>query len=59
VTLKVFDILGREVATLVDKLEPPGVNSVRLDASGLSSGVYFYRITGGSFVGTKQMLLVR
>ena len=59
VTLKVFDILGREVATLVDKLEPPGENSVRLEASRLSSGVYYYRITAGSFIGTKQMLLVR
>jgi dienelactone hydrolase len=59
VTLKVFDPLGREVATLVDKIEPAGVNSLKFDASRLSSGVYYYRITAGSFVGTKQMLLVR
>jgi dienelactone hydrolase len=59
VTLTVFDPLGREVARLVDKTEPPGVNSVRFDASRLSSGVYYYCIVAGSFVGTKQMLLVR
>ena len=59
VTLKVFDILGREIATLANKLEPAGVNSVRFDASRLSSGVYYYRIAAGSLVGTKQMLLVR
>ena len=59
VTLKVFDILGREVATLADKLDPAGVNSVRFDASRLSSGVYYYRIAAGSLVVTKQMLLVR
>jgi glucuronoarabinoxylan endo-1,4-beta-xylanase len=55
----VFDILGREIATLANKLEPAGVNSVRFDASRLSSGVYYYRIAAGSLVGTKQMLLVR
>ena len=59
VTLKVFDILGREVATLVDKLEPPGVNSVRFDASSLASGVYYYRVMAGSFVAVKQMSLLR
>jgi dienelactone hydrolase len=59
VTLKVFDPLGREVATLVDRIEPPGVNSLKFDASRLSSGVYYYRIVAGSFVGTRQMLLLR
>jgi dienelactone hydrolase len=59
VTLKVFDILGREVATLVDRPEPPGNNSVRFDASRLSSGVYYYRIEAGQFAGMKQMLLLR
>ena len=57
--LSLNDDRRREVATLVDKLAPPGVNSVRFDASRLSSGVYYYRITAGSFIGTKQMLLVR
>ena len=59
VTLKVFDILGRDVATLVNENEPPGQNSVRFDASRLSSGVYYYRIKAGSFVGMKEMLLLR
>ncbi len=59
VTLQVFDVLGREVATLVDGTETAGVKSVRFDASRLSSGVYYYRIAAGSFNGAKQMLLLR
>ena len=59
VTLKVFDTLGREIATLVDKTEPPGVNSVRFDASRLSSGVYCCRIEAGPFFASKPMLLLK
>ena len=59
VTLKVFDLLGQEVATLVDRPEPAGINSVRFDASRLSSGTYYYRIAAGSYVATRQMLLIR
>ena len=59
VTLKLFDPLGREVATLLDKTEPAGVNSVRLDASHLSSGVYYYRMVAGSFAESKQMVVLR
>ena len=59
VTLKLFDPLGREVATLLDKTEPAGVNSVRLDASHLSSGVYYYRMVAGSFAESKQMMVLR
>ncbi len=59
VTLRVFDILGREVATLVDEVQDAGFKSAEFDASGLSSGVYFYRIHAGDFVQTKKLLLMR
>ena len=59
VTLKVFDILGREVATLVDEVEQPGHKSVTFDAGGLASGVYFYRLSAGSFQQTRKLLLAK
>jgi hypothetical protein len=59
VTLKVFDLLGREVATLVNDVKEPGTYTVRWDASGVASGVYFYRLKAGDFVETKRMLLMR
>jgi len=57
--VKVFDVLGREVATLVNEVKEPGVYTVQWDASGVSSGVYFYRLKAGDFVQTKRMLLIR
>jgi hypothetical protein len=63
VTLKVYDVLGREVATLVNKIEEPGYKSVKFDAStasgGLLSGVYYYRLQAGRYVETKKLLLLR
>ncbi|MBZ0183428.1 MAG: T9SS type A sorting domain-containing protein [Melioribacteraceae bacterium] len=59
VKLKVFDILGIEVATLVNEQKPAGSYSVIFDASNLSSGVYFYKITAGNFIQTKKMILIR
>jgi hypothetical protein len=59
VTLRVFDLLGREVATLVNDVKEPGAYTVRLDATGFASGVYFYRLKAGDFVQTKRMLLMR
>jgi Secretion system C-terminal sorting domain len=59
VTLKVFNLLGQQVATLVNEVQNPGEYSVRFDAKGLGSGVYFYRINAGNFVNTKKMLLLR
>jgi hypothetical protein len=58
-TLKVYDILGREVTTIVDHFTRAGVYQVKLDATSFSSGVYFYRLIAGSFVATKKLLLTR
>ncbi|MDF1612819.1 family 16 glycosylhydrolase [Stygiobacter electus] len=59
VTLKVYDILGREVATLVNEHQPAGNYEVKFDGSNLSSGIYFYRLQSGSFVQTKKFLLMK
>jgi hypothetical protein len=59
VTLKVFDMIGREVAILVNGMQDAGNNSVRFDASNLPSGIYFYKIKAGNFIGTKKLLLLR
>ncbi len=58
VTLTVFDILGQEVATLVDEVEERGYHKVTFDAGSLPSGVYTYRITAGTHSGVKKMLLL-
>jgi hypothetical protein len=61
--LKVFDVLGKEITTLVDEYKPAGRYEVEFNASaiggGLSSGVYFYQLNSGSFVQTKKMILLR
>jgi len=58
-TLKVYDLLGREVATLIDEYKPAGSYEVEFEVSELSSGIYFYRLQAGSFVETKKMILLR
>jgi hypothetical protein len=59
VLLEVYDALGQLVGTLVDKDHEPGRYRVRLDAEGLSAGVYYYRLTAGDFVSTKKLLLIK
>ncbi len=59
VTLKVYDVLGKEVATLVRGDYASGSYNVSFDASGLSSGIYFYRLETGSFVQTNKMMLLK
>jgi len=59
VSLKVYDVLGREVATLVDEQQKAGYYEVEFEASQLTSGVYFYHLRAGEFVGTKKMILLR
>jgi hypothetical protein len=58
-TLKVYDILGKEIATLVDENQKTGNYEVTFDASNLSTGVYFYRLTSGSFTKSMKMLLIK
>ncbi|KUG25524.1 hypothetical protein ASZ90_004653 [hydrocarbon metagenome] len=57
--LIVYDILGREVKTLVNEVKAPGTYEITFDASQLASGVYFYRFTSGNLVQTKKMILLR
>jgi len=59
VTLKIYDVLGREVATLVNEDKPSGNYEVEFNASKFSSGIYFYQLTAGDFHETKKMLLLR
>lgn len=59
VILKIYDVLGNEVATLVNEEKPAGIYEVDFDASGLSSGIYFYKLQAGSFVETKKMMLLK
>jgi hypothetical protein len=57
--VKVIDMLGREVATLVNEVKEPGTYTVEFRASSLASGVYFYRLQAGTYVETKKLLLLR
>lgn len=59
VSLKVFDMLGREVATLVDGRVSAGQHEIHFDASALSSGLYIYRLQAGEFIETKKMMLIK
>jgi hypothetical protein len=59
VTLKVYDILGKEVATLVNEEKPAGSYSVEFNAKGLTSGIYFYRLEAGDFTKTMKMILMK
>jgi uncharacterized Ntn-hydrolase superfamily protein len=59
VILKVYDLLGREIATLVNRELSPGRHQVTWDASGFASGVYYYRLIAGSFTDTKKLILYK
>ena len=59
VTLKVYDVLGNEIATLVYEEKPVGSYEVDFNAIGLPSGIYFYKLQAGSFVETKKMVLMK
>jgi len=59
VALKVYDVLGNEVVTLVNENQSAGSYEVDFNASLLTSGVYFYKLQAGSFVETKKMVLLR
>lgn len=57
--IKVFDVLGRDVATLVNEVKEPGTYTVEFDGSNLASGVYFYRLAAGDFVASKRIVLLK
>ncbi len=59
VQLKIYDVLGREVATLVDKNQQPGYYEVIWNAENIPSGLYFYRLTAGDFTSVKKMILLK
>jgi hypothetical protein len=58
VRLAVYDLLGREVAVLVNGMVEPGSHEVAFDGSGLSSGLYFCRLQAGGFMQTRKMVLL-
>ena len=58
-TLIIYDVLGNEVTTLVDEFRQAGKYELNFDASGLSSGIYFYKLSAGKFVETKKMILIK
>ncbi|MCK6605089.1 MAG: T9SS type A sorting domain-containing protein [Ignavibacteriaceae bacterium] len=59
VSLKVYDVLGREIATLVNQEQTTGVYTIQFDASALSSGIYFYKLESGSFSQVNKMMLIK
>ncbi len=59
VSLKVFDVLGNEVANLVKEKQNAGSYSVKFDGAGFSSGIYFYKLESGDFNDTKRMILLK
>jgi hypothetical protein len=59
VVLKVFDVLGNEIATLVNEEKSAGTYQVNFSAKELSSGIYFYQLTAGNFIETKKMILLK
>ena len=59
VILKIYDLLGREISTLVNEVKQPGNYQVKFDASKLSSGIYFYKLQFGNSVINKKMLLIK
>jgi len=59
ITLKVYDVLGNEVATLFNEEKPEGTYEVDFNGTGLSSGIYFYELSAGNFIETKKMILLR
>jgi hypothetical protein len=59
VTIRIYDIIGNEIDTIVNEIKPAGTYQVAFNAEDLTSGVYFYKIIAGNFVQTKKMILLR
>jgi photosystem II stability/assembly factor-like uncharacterized protein len=58
-TLKIFDMLGREVTTLVNEQLAPGTYEVTFDGSNIASGIYYYKLKAGDYIETKKMLIIK
>ncbi len=59
VELRIYNVVGQEVAILVNEIQKPGVHDVKFEASKLASGVYFYRLVAGTFTSVKKMVLLK
>jgi hypothetical protein len=59
ITLKIYDIFGKEVALLINEIKAPGNYEVQFDASGLNAGVYFCQLKAGKYANTKKMVLIK
>jgi len=59
VSLKVYDLLGRKVATLVNEQKPAGTYTLQWNAANMPSGVYFYRLQAGTFTETRKLILMK
>jgi hypothetical protein len=59
VSLKIYDILGKEISALVNEVQPAGNYQINFAADNLPAGVYFYRINAGNFNQTKKMVLLK
>jgi len=59
VQIKIFDVLGNEIETIVNEEKPAGTYELTWNAVNLPSGVYFYHLCAGSFIGTKKMMLIK
>jgi hypothetical protein len=59
VTLNVFDMIGREITSLVNEEKSPGNYEVKFDGSSFASGIYFYRLKAGNYLETKKILLIK
>ena len=59
VTIKLYDALGKEITTLINEEQPAGIHTVTLNETGLSSGVYYYRMKAGNFKDSKKINLVK
>ena len=58
-SLKIYDVLGNEVATLVDEYKEAGTYEVEFNAEGITSGIYFYKLQAESFTSVKKMILIK
>jgi len=59
VSIVIYDILGRKVTTLIDKLQPAGYHQTIWNADDFSSGLYFYKLQAGDYIETKTMMLIK